>query len=59
MHDCLPWPKHFRIDGVILAVEVQRTRKRSRTDGGELIASPAFPQHGRLADRRIGADHTG
>jgi hypothetical protein len=48
-----------RIDGAILAVDVQLTRRNSRTDSGEVIAGAPSPQDGRLADWGRGADHAG
>jgi hypothetical protein len=46
----------FRIQGVVLAVEGPLARRRDRTDGGEVIAGPPFPQDRRVPHRGIGAD---
>src|SRR5262249_14725403 len=48
-----------RIDGAVLAVEVQLALWRQGTDGGEMIARPPLPQDGCLPHRGIGADDTG
>jgi hypothetical protein len=48
-----------RVDGVVLAVEVQLALRRDGTDGREMVAGPSPAQDGRLAHRRIRAHDTG
>jgi hypothetical protein len=48
-----------RVDSALRSVEVQRALRRDRTDRGEVIVGPPFPQPGGLADRRIGTDDAG
>jgi hypothetical protein len=45
----------LRIQGVVLAVELQLALRRYRTDGGEVIAGPPFPQDRRVPHGGIGA----
>ena len=47
----------IRIDGVILAVEVQLALWRQGADGGEMIPCPPLSQDGGLPHRRIGPHH--
>ena len=48
-----------RIDGVVLAVEVQFAFRRKGRDGREMVARPPPPQDRSLPDGCIGAHHTG
>src|SRR5918992_4489783 len=46
----------LRMQGAVLAVEVQLALRRNRTDGGKMISGAPLPQEGCLAHGRIGAD---
>jgi hypothetical protein len=48
----------IRIEGVILAVEVQLALWRQGADGGEMITCPPLSHDGCLPHRRIGPHHT-
>ena len=47
-----------RIHGVVLAMEIPLALRRHRTDDGEVIAGPPFPQDRRVPHRGIGVDDT-
>jgi hypothetical protein len=49
----------LRIQGVVLAVEIQLALRRYGTDGGEVVAGPPFPQDRRVPYGGIGAHDTG
>jgi hypothetical protein len=49
----------IRVEGVVLAMEVELARGRDGADGGEMVASAALPQDGGLAHGRIGAHDPG
>ena len=48
-----------RVDGVILAVEVELAAGGDGTDRRQMVAGVPLSQDGRLAHRRIGPDHAG
>jgi hypothetical protein len=48
-----------RVDGVVLAVEIELTLRRDGTDRREMVTGIPFPQNRGLAHRRIRADDTG
>jgi hypothetical protein len=55
----LPKGHHIlRIHGVVLAGEIPLALRRDRTDGGEVVAGPPFPQDQRVPHGGIGAHDT-
>ena len=48
-----------RVDGMILAVEVELALGRDGTDGREVVARAPLPQDWSLAHRGVGADDAG
>jgi hypothetical protein len=48
-----------RVEGVALAMEVERALGREGAARGEMVARAPLPQDGRVAHRRIRAYHTG
>jgi hypothetical protein len=49
----------FRVDRLVLAVEIPLALKGYGADDGGMIAAPPLPQDGRVAYERTGADLTG